>query len=315
MAFKMKGSAFKLNEVATKSTMKLAKKAMKMKQEESAMKLKTSYKMKEAMAKMKDKSAMKAKGDATGDKGSALIPSHIRKVFPNMTNEAYNKNKKYYDDQAQSKIRKEKASAMKDKLNDFDHQTRQRHKDGKHVKGDFETSPVKQAKPDYPDIDGDGNTKESMKQAAADKKSPMQQKEDVMVMATRPGSRMVQKGKKTKVYSKEKGDVGSRRNITKTVVNEKTGKIKERKISEARAGKQIEKAKKRAAKGKGSVSSPLEQGKTKFTDKLKAFGTAMTSEDGLMTSGLGAVHQAKSRYDREKKKYRKAAADKKKGSK
>jgi len=82
-------------------------------------------------------------------------------------------------------------------------------------------SPMEQAKPDYPDIDGDGNTTESMKQAAADKKSPM------------------------------------------------------------------------------------EQG-TKFTDKLKAFGTAMTSEDGLMTSGLGAVYQAKDRYDREKKKYRQA---------
>jgi len=27
------------------------------------------------------------------------------------------------------------------------------------------------AKPDYPDIDGDGNTKESMKQAAKDKKN------------------------------------------------------------------------------------------------------------------------------------------------
>tara|TARA_R110002020_G_scaffold153677_5_gene333134 strand:- start:2054 stop:2584 length:531 start_codon:yes stop_codon:yes gene_type:complete len=32
-------------------------------------------------------------------------------------------------------------------------------------------SPLEQAKPDYPDIDGDGNTTESMKQAAADKKS------------------------------------------------------------------------------------------------------------------------------------------------
>tara|TARA_R100001129_G_C5308147_1_gene244373 strand:- start:167 stop:634 length:468 start_codon:yes stop_codon:yes gene_type:complete len=31
----------------------------------------------------------------------------------------------------------------------------------------------KNVKPDYPDIDGDGNRKESMKQAAADKKSPM----------------------------------------------------------------------------------------------------------------------------------------------
>ena len=39
-----------------------------------------------------------------------------------------------------------------------------------------DNSAMKQAKPDYPDIDGDGNTKESMKQAAADKKSPMEQK-------------------------------------------------------------------------------------------------------------------------------------------
>ncbi len=229
MAFKMKGSAFKLNEVATKSTMKLAKKAMKMKEEESAMKLKTSYKMKEAMAKMKDPSAMKAKDvDALGDKGSALIPSHIRKVFPNLTNAAYNKNKSTYDDKAQSVINKEKSA-------------------------------MKQAKPDYPDIDGDGNTKESMKQAAADKKSPMEQKEDIMVMATRPGSRMVQKGKKTKIYSKEEDDKGKRRNITKTVVNEKTGKIKDRKISEARAGRQIERAQRKAARGKGSVSSALKQ--------------------------------------------------------
>ena len=32
-------------------------------------------------------------------------------------------------------------------------------------------SPMDAAKPDFPDIDGDGNTSESMKQAAADKKS------------------------------------------------------------------------------------------------------------------------------------------------
>ena len=35
-------------------------------------------------------------------------------------------------------------------------------------------SPLEAAKPDYPDIDGDGNTTESMKQAAADKKSPLE---------------------------------------------------------------------------------------------------------------------------------------------
>ena len=37
-------------------------------------------------------------------------------------------------------------------------------------------SPLEQAKPDYPDIDGDGNTTESMKKAAADKKGPMEMK-------------------------------------------------------------------------------------------------------------------------------------------
>lgn len=37
-------------------------------------------------------------------------------------------------------------------------------------------SPLEAAKPDYPDIDGDGNTTESMKKAAADKKSPLEQK-------------------------------------------------------------------------------------------------------------------------------------------
>jgi len=39
------------------------------------------------------------------------------------------------------------------------------------VKTKAADSPAKAAKPDYPDIDGDGNTTESMKQAAADKKA------------------------------------------------------------------------------------------------------------------------------------------------
>ena len=39
------------------------------------------------------------------------------------------------------------------------------------AKGDMKKgSPAKVAKPDFPDIDGDGNTSESMKQAAKDKK-------------------------------------------------------------------------------------------------------------------------------------------------
>ena len=39
-------------------------------------------------------------------------------------------------------------------------------------------SAMKAAKPDFPDIDGDGNTSESMKKAAADKKSGMKMKKE-----------------------------------------------------------------------------------------------------------------------------------------
>ena len=41
-----------------------------------------------------------------------------------------------------------------------------------------EEAAMKAAKPDFPDIDGDGNTSESMKKAAADKKSGMKMKKE-----------------------------------------------------------------------------------------------------------------------------------------
>ena len=209
MAFKMKGNPYKMGKMATKSTMKMAKEAMKMKKEamakmkkesmaklkdESAMKLKTSYKMKEAMAKMKDKSAMKAKGeDAVGPKGSATIPSHIREVYPKLTNEAYNKDKSFYDKASRAVIaNKQKQSPKKMKKEEA----------MKMKKGE----PMKQAKPDFPDIDGDGNTKESMKQAAADKKSmakmkkkePMTMKKEAMKMKKGEAMKMKKEAMKMK---------------------------------------------------------------------------------------------------------------------
>ena len=42
---------------------------------------------------------------------------------------------------------------------------------GSAMRVDHEGSPATAAKPDFPDIDGDGNTSESMKQAAKDKKA------------------------------------------------------------------------------------------------------------------------------------------------
>ena len=47
-------------------------------------------------------------------------------------------------------------------------------------------SPAKAAKPDFPDIDGDGNTTESMKKAAADKKSAKKMKKAPMKLKKAP---------------------------------------------------------------------------------------------------------------------------------
>ena len=61
-------------------------------------------------------------------------------------------------------------------------------------------SAMKAAKPDFPDIDGDGNTSESMKQAAADKKSATKMKKS----ATK------KLGKNAKVGDADKKQVGKR---------------------------------------------------------------------------------------------------------
>ena len=67
---------------------------------------------------------------------------------------------------------------------------------------------------------------------------------------------------------------------------------------------------KAAGSKKKSKKSPMEQGKTKFTDKVKAFGKAITSKYGLMTPENAAIKKAYSMYKKEKKKYRQAAASK-----
>ena len=60
------------------------------------------------------------------------------------------------------------------------------------AKGDMKKgSPAKVAKPDFPDIDGDGNTSESMKQAAKDKKAGgVEMKMDGMSMKYGDGPKM-----------------------------------------------------------------------------------------------------------------------------
>jgi hypothetical protein len=67
------------------------------------------------------------------------------------------------------------------------------------AKGDMKKgSPAKVAKPDFPDIDGDGNTSESMKQAAKDKKkgSPAKKYDRVVLGGNKGDKSKTKPGKK-----------------------------------------------------------------------------------------------------------------------
>jgi len=164
--------------------MKMAKEAMKMKKEamakmkkESPMDMKTSYKMKEAMAKMKDKSPMELKKDDSSMKkyksDAQRKAVHASKAEKGMTMKK----------EEAMKMKKEEAMKMK------------------------KEAPMKAAKPDYIDLDGDGNKTESMKKAAADKKSgakmkkkePMTMKKEAMKMKKPPLKQDKTKNKKRKL--------------------------------------------------------------------------------------------------------------------
>jgi len=74
--------------------------------------------------------------------------------------------------EAMAKMKKESAMDMKEK-SPMELKTSYKMKEAMAKMKD--ESAMKQAKPDYIDLDGDGNKTESMKKAAADKKSPMEQ--------------------------------------------------------------------------------------------------------------------------------------------
>ena len=121
-------------------------------------------------------------------------------------------------------------------------------------------SPMEAAKPDYPDIDGDGNTTESMKKAAADKKSPAKieakkiiSKSGDKVMYTKGGRHSAdgstkEKGRYTTYTKKDDGTYtkkvetakkGSKTDDDKKVRKEKT-------ISAKRAERQIKRKARKA---------------------------------------------------------------------
>jgi len=150
--FKMKGNPYKMGKMQTASAVKMAKEAMaKMKKEESAMEMK---KEESAMA-MKKAAPTKAKSD-------------IVKGGTKETVEVKGKKAKHKDITSQGGFNEKISKGVKA----GNTKVYQRADGSKYtVKTKAADSPAKAAKPDYPDIDGDGNTTESMKQAAADKKA------------------------------------------------------------------------------------------------------------------------------------------------
>ena len=181
MAFKMKGNPYKMGKMATKSTMKMAKEAMKMKKE-SPMEMKTSYKMKEAMAKMK--SPMELKKDSPMDKYKSDAQRkavHASKAERGMTMKK----------EEAMKMKKEEAMKMKDK--NLGRTTKTRN-----------VSAMKAAKPDYIDLDGDGNKTESMKKAAADKKSGAKMKKKEPMKMKKKSALEQDKKKKRKLSVMDK---------------------------------------------------------------------------------------------------------------
>ena len=100
-------------------------------------------------------------------------------------------------------------------------------------------APMKAAKPDYIDLDGDGNKTESMKKAAADKKS-------IAKMKKRVPKDMDQKKIKDK--------------INKEVLKKQL---------------RLEEAKRPSKKSAAKMKSPMEKGKTSIINKIKSAGKAI----------------------------------------
>lgn len=163
MAFKMKGNPAKMGMI--KGTAGHSS-AMKMKKE-AAMKMKSPMEKELVGDQNNLPEELKAKIEASPAKQLDPKVEKALKAFDRPTPAVTPK--KLSDAQVKA-IRK----SIKEKIKDP--KTIKKLKEGL-KKGYMPTSPAKQAKPDYIDIDGDGNTTESMKSAAKMyKKSPNKQK-------------------------------------------------------------------------------------------------------------------------------------------
>jgi hypothetical protein len=172
-------------------------------------------------------------------------------------------------------------------------------------------SAAKQTKPDFPDIDGDGNTKESMKQAAADKKSMAKMKKGEAMKMKKESMAKQTKKQKEKLPTGLVKEIAKKAGKAGTAVAREGIKAAGSKVAGKTMTKKLE-TKKAMTKKLETKKSPMEQGKTKFIDKVKAAGRAIAKNIGNTGSGPreGMGPKVQRSYDKYKKEYRKAAAAK-----
>jgi hypothetical protein len=172
MAFKMKGNPYKMGQMATKSALKQTEKPSR-KDLSMEDKWKTDL-TPEQKERIEERMKEMGKGEAKQPKKREFdVPQgeDARGKSPvkqgiDISDMSDKEKKRISDAFKKTKIRKEGPGKL-DKMP----KKKGEKKMVKKKKGGKYTPLF--AKPDYPDIDGDGNTTESMKKAAADKKSPM----------------------------------------------------------------------------------------------------------------------------------------------
>jgi len=195
-------------------------------------------------------------------------------------------------------------------------------------------SPMEAAKPDYIDLDGDGNKTESMKKAAADKKSSpakLAKGRDVMATEGKYKGQMVDprtgmpkgvSGQKTASEIANADQIAMLRKKMKTVEP----------FSAEEEAIQQQIIRLRKGTSPSQMKSPLEKGKTRFLDKVKSaagavkdtikqeikspagHGTSDSMTNRLSRNYKSRKKQARSAAPMKKEAMRDAAADKKKAS-
>ena len=146
-------------------------------------------------------------------------------------------------------------------------------------------SAMKAAKPDYIDIDGDGNKTESMKQAAADKKSGMKMKKSPAKMGHSPKKMKKDSAmKKVKTFERKSSDLTQSEEDRKRDRGEGRNPKQDRRnfYNEKKTRRKVEKSRKADAKARTAMEAYEAK-----APKTQAAQDAMSAKDARKVAKLG----------------------------